>query len=144
MSEPTVYAEDVNYWQTSQSSADTWIDKAKKEITGIGGNIMTESFADQQGRSAFLLEFRLGSDVFKVVWPILPSYSGKDRAAKVQAATMLYHDVKAKVVSAKVLGIRTAFFTYLVLPDGRTAAQASGSEIARYVPNILALPSKTE
>lgn len=144
MTEPKVYAEDVNYWQTSQSSADTWMEKAKKEITGIGGSILGDAYGNQGGRSAYMLEFKIGADQFKVVWPVLPSYSGRVQAAKIQAATMLYHDVKAKCVSAKVMGARTAFFSYLVLPDGRTASQASGSEIARYVPSILALPSKTE
>jgi hypothetical protein len=37
-----VYAEDVPYWKTSQSSADAWLDKTKREITDINGKILAE------------------------------------------------------------------------------------------------------
>lgn len=120
-----VYAEDVNYWQTSQSQPDTWIDRAKAEIASVGGKVQVEMFgATADGRSAFMLGFTLGGDQFKIEWPVLPSRTGKDKAAKVQAATLLYHDVKHKVVMAKVRGIRAAFLEYLMLPDGSTAGQA--------------------
>lgn len=50
---------------------------------------------------------------------------------------MLYHDVKAKSISAKVLGTRAAFFSYLMLPDGRTAAEASTPELLEAMPKLL-------
>ena len=59
------------------------------------------------------------------------------RAARIQAATMLYHDVKAKCVSAVALGTRASFLTYLMLPDGRTAAQASAPELEQVFPKLL-------
>lgn len=131
-----IYAEEVNYWQTSRSSADQWIEKAKAEIRGVKGQIIGEAFgADASGKAAFMLHFRLGEDQFKIIFPVLPSKTGKTSAAKIQAATILYHDVKAKCVLAKVLGLRTAFLPFLLLPDGRTASQASNQELV--IPQIL-------
>lgn len=135
----TVYAEEVgNYWQTSKSSPDSWIDKAKREIASIGGKIITEIYGmDETGRSAFSLVFSIGADTFKIVWPVLPSKSGNERAAKVQAATMLYHDVKHKVVMSKVKGTRTSFFEYLMLPDGQTMSNVSGDRLLELAPRMI-------
>jgi len=134
-----MYAEDVgNYWKTSRTSPDTWLAKAKREIARAGGEILGEAFgSEQNGRSAYMLAFRFDGEHFKVIWPVLPSKSGDGRAARIQAATMLYHDVKARAVSAKVLGARTAFFSYLMLPDGRTAAQAATPELLEALPKLL-------
>jgi len=64
--------------------------------------------------------------------------SGKNEAsARIQAATMLYHDVKARCVSAKVIGKRTAFFSYLMLPDGRSAATVATPELAIQLPEMF-------
>jgi hypothetical protein len=138
-----VYAEDVPYWKTSQSSADAWLDKTKREITDINGKILAEAFGvDATGKSAFMLAFGIGADQFKLVWPVLPSKTGNSKAAKVQAATMLYHDVKAKVVTAKVMGIRAAFFNYLMLPNGQTASEASSQDFLSLVPQMMSIPPK--
>ena len=131
------YAEDVNYWKTGTSAADTWIDKAKAEIRAASGKVVNEAFGSQEGRAAFMLEFTFGADRFRVVWPVLPSKTKAERAARVQAATMLYHDVKAKCVSAKVHGARAAFFQYAVLPDGRTAANVAAPELLDLYPKLL-------
>lgn len=135
----TVYAEDVNYWKTSQVSPDTWIDKAKREIENAGGKVHGEAFGrDENGRAAFMLDFAFGTERFRAIWPQLPTYSGKDdRAARIQAATMLYHDIKAKCVAAKVHGPRAAFFQFLTLPDGRTAPQAANAELTALWPKML-------
>jgi len=98
------YAEDVNYWQTSRSSSDTWIDRAKAEIAAAGGNVLGDAYGNFGSGSAFMLAFELGGQQYKITWPVLESRMGKHKAAKVQAATMLYHDVKSKSVAAKVLG----------------------------------------
>ena len=132
------YAEDINYWQTGTSAADTWLDKAKKEIKAAGGKIGNEAFGrDEAGRAAYMLDFSFGAEHFRVVWPVLPSKSNNERAAKIQAATMLYHDVKAKAVSAKVHGARAAFFQYLLLPDGRAASAAADPELTQVWPKLL-------
>lgn len=133
-----IYAEEVNYWKTGQSSPDTWLDKAKREIDTAGGWVLAEGYgSDANGRAAYMLGFELDGQRYKVVWPVLPSKSKNERAAKVQAATMLYHDIKAKCVTAKVMGSRAAFFSYLLLPDGRAAAEATFPEIARMLPAVL-------
>ncbi len=131
-------AEEVNYWKTSSSAPDTWIDRAKAEIREAGGKVHADGFgSDDSGRAAFMLEFSFGGDRFRLVWPVLTSKTKAERAARVQAATMLYHDVKAKCISAKVHGTRAAFFQYAVLSDGRTAATVAEPELLRQYPRML-------
>ena len=84
------YAEDIgHYWQTGSSSPEEWLRKAKKLIEEIGGEIIAEGFGSAQGRSAYMLAFRIGDDDFKVVFPVLPSRTGKELGARRQAATLL-------------------------------------------------------
>ena len=129
------YAEDIgHYWQTSHSSPDVWIDRAKKIIQDMGGEILADGFGSAGGRAAFMLAFKFKDDKFKVVWPVLPTSSGKDASAKRQAATMLYHDVKAKSMTASVLGPKVAFFSYLMLADGRTASELAAPELSGVFP----------
>ena len=133
------YGEDVNYWQTSQSSPDRWMEKTKKQILKVGGQVLMEGFGSEPttGRSAYMMAFEIDEDKFKVVWPVLPSKRENEIAARRQAATMLYHDIKAKCLSAVVLGARAAFFSYLLLPDGRTAAEASFPELTEGIPDLF-------
>lgn len=129
-----VYAEDINYWQTSQVEPDAWIEKSKKEITRIGGKILGEAFgADGDGKAAFMLRFIIGGDHFEIRWAVLPTrVQGKDKAAKIQAATLMYHDVKHKVVMAKVKGVRASFLEYLMLPNGQNVGQAASVDKAEF------------
>ena len=135
-----LYAEDVNYWKTGRSSPDTWMDKTKRQIERLGGQVLMEGFGSEPmtGRAAFMLAFEIGGDKFKVVWPVLSSKGGNEKAARIQAATMLYHDVKAKCISAAVLGVRAAFFSFLLLPDGRTTAEVSTPELMQVIPELFA------
>jgi hypothetical protein len=48
---------------------------------------------------------------------------------------LMYHDVKAKCLFATVFGIRAAFFSYLLLPDGRTAINATIPELQQGIPS---------
>ena len=136
------YGEDVNYWQTGSSSPDTWMEKTKKLILDLGGQVLMEGFGSEPtiGRSAFMLAFEIEGDNFKVIWPVLPSKTGKELAARRQAATMLYHDTKAKCLSAVIVGARAAFFSYLLLPDGRTAVEASIPELQTDIPSLFSTP----
>lgn len=136
---PQIYAEDIgNYWKTGQSSPDEWIAKARREIALAGGKVLNEAFGkDDTGRAAYMLEFTFAADTFRVVWPVLRSRTNNERAARIQAATMLYHDIKAKAVSAKVHGMRASFFQYLLLPDGRTASQVATPAIIEMYPRLL-------
>jgi hypothetical protein len=137
----TVYAEAVNFWQTSRSSSDTWISKAQRQIEELGGKVLGEGFgSDAEGRAAFMLGFSIGGDAFKIIWPVLTSKTKNSSAAKIQAATMMYHYVKSVCLYAVVVGARAAFFSHLILPDGRVASQVAGDEIAEVVPQVFLLP----
>jgi hypothetical protein len=134
----TIYAEDVPYFKTGKSAPDVWIDRAKREIASIDGKVLGEAFgSESSGRAAFLLSFQIGDEKYQVTWPVLPCKSGNERATRVQAATALYHDVKARVVSAKFLGIRGAFFNYLMLPNGRTAGETAAQDFLELVPRLM-------
>ncbi len=135
----TLYAEDTHYWQTSSSSADTWIERAQREIVTVGGRVTAEAFGSEPGtgRAAYILAFEIGGNRYRLVWPVLPSRKGLAKAARVQAATFLYHDVKARCMSAVVLGTRAAFLPFLLLPDGRTASDATGHELAALTPAMF-------
>lgn len=134
------YAEDMNYWKSGRSEPDKWLESASKIITDLGGKVVSYAYGidDTTGKAAYLFAFKFGADMFKVVWPILPTRSGREeRDAKRQAATMLYHDIKAQVLKAYIWGPKTAYFHYMMLPDGRTAAQASIEELAFGIPAMF-------
>lgn len=132
-----LYAEEVNYWQTSRSSADDWILKACKLIESFGGEIVTEAFGKQGIHSAYIIHFILSDTNYKIAWPVLESKMGNEKAARVQAATLIYHDIKAKCLTARVLGMRAAFFSYLMLPNGQPAYILHAEEIAESFPKLL-------
>ena len=128
------YAESSNYWQTSTSAPDKWIENAAAQVEKIGGQVILRGLGvhPNSGKSAFLLFFKIDDDIFRVVWPILPLKSAnqkKIRAAQRQAATFLFHDVKARCLSAAILGARTSFFSFILLPDGRVASEVQKNEI---------------
>jgi hypothetical protein len=135
------YAEDVNYWMTSKMSPDAWLERAKKEIQRVGGKVGGEGFISDAstGRAAFLLSFSFGDNRYDLKWPVLRSKKGIERAARVQAATALYHDVKSRCVAAKFHGPHFAFANYLVLPSGQTVNEASSEELAGQLPHALKL-----
>ena len=132
------YAEELkNFWKTSRTQPDTWIDKAQKQIERMGGKVTTRGYIDDDGKKAYLLGFKVNEDLFKVIWPVCPSRTGDESAARIQAATMLYHDIKAKSLKVRIFGARTSFFEYYALPDGRTAGQVSDPEFLANMPKML-------
>ena len=132
------YAEDIgHYWKTSQRTPDEWMGQCRKLIEEIGGKVLAEGFGAAEGKAAFMFCFSLDGDEFKVVWPVLPSCTGDVKAARRQAATLLYHDIKAKAMTASVLGNKVAFFSYLMLPDGRAAASLAVPELSDVFPVLL-------
>lgn len=137
---PIIYGEDVNYWKTSTKSPDSWLEDTKDAIISIGGKVLSDMIATMEGKTAIMIQFQIGEDRFKIVYPILAIRKESDRlAAKRQAATAMYHEVKALIVSAKFRGVRGAFHSYLVLPDGRTAGDLSAPEIAEAIPTPFLL-----
>ncbi len=139
-----MYAENVNYWQTGKASPDSWLEKAKREIRAVGGQVVgSGSFCeDITGQAGFLLAFQLESENFAIKWPVLQSKRGNRQAAQRQAATALYHEVKAACVKVKFLGARSAFLAFLLLPDGRTASETSSPELAEMLPNLISSNSR--
>jgi len=135
------YAEDLNYWKSGTSAPDKWIEDAMRLIENLGGTVLSQAFgAERSGRAAYMINFVIGGEEFRLVWPVLPTKNGKladSLPAKRQAATMLYHDVKTKCLKAAIFGARTAFFEYLVLPDGRMASQVSNPELSHISPTFL-------
>lgn len=135
------YADDVNYWKTGTSPPDAWLEKSVALLASIGATDVECAFGrDAAGRAAFMVAWTLNGERYRCVWPVLPPRqrtADNERAARIQAATMLYHDIKARVVSAKVLGARTSFFSFLMLPDGRTMSSLSTPELAARVPRLL-------
>jgi hypothetical protein len=138
------YAEDIGTsWKTNSTAPGAWLDKIKKEIERFGGSvgIIATGTDPISGRDAFLIIFEIEGDRFKVVWPVLPTRKKQDeKSAQIQAASLLHHDIKAKCVSAKVVGARAAFFSYLLLPDGRSAVEASVPELQNDIPSLFNAP----
>lgn len=141
------YAEDMNYWQTGKSLPDTWIENARKEIEAIGGKINSWAFGSetQTGRSAYMMQFEVGGEKFKIIFPVLPTRSKKNEAsARIQAATMLYHDVKSKCMIAKIFGARSAFFAYLLLGDGTPLQSVSNADLQSLFPEMFSVKQLTD
>lgn len=133
-------AKDLPYWRTGKSSPESWVQKACEEIERAGGRIdVCLPSAYQAGRSAHVIGFSLNGDTFKLVWPVLEHEPGDKASAVRQAATMLFHDVKARCMAARVFGARWAFHAELCLPDGRTAGQLSTPELAEALPRVALL-----
>ena len=136
------YAEKINYWKTGGSLPDVWINRARNQIEKLGGTGLGNAFGTmvETGRSAYMISFEIQGERFKIVWPVLPTKSkaqDAEKATQRQAATFLYHDIKARCLSATVIGTRAAFFSYLLLPDGMTAAEHSIEQVADIFPKML-------
>lgn len=133
------YAEEVNYWKTSKSSTDTWMEKIRAEIETVGGVVQANGQFEQHEQIVFMIKFVIGDDTYEVRFPTLPVKNdtpSNRTAAKVQALTAVYHDVKSKCVLAKFMGIRFAFHSYLRLADGRTAGELASGDIAEKMPRL--------
>jgi len=132
-----IYAEDLNFWKTGRSDPDSWIIKTKKQIEALGGIIKAEGFGMSEGKAAFMIAFNIKEDSFKIVWPVLPTYKGgEEKAAKIQAATMLYHYIKGICLYSLIVGPRTAFFSHFMI-DGKRTSEYTNAEIAKMIPQFL-------
>lgn len=134
------FAKDLPYWRTSSSSVETWLEKIRRLILAADGDVISEAFADQQGNRAFLFEFDLAGERFRVTWPVCQISKDEElRAAKVQAVTMVYHDLKARIVTAKVIGAKRALLSYLLI-GGRTAGDIAEHFDPDSLPRLLTGP----
>jgi len=140
-----IYASSVNYWKSGTSTPDSWLDKTQKEIESVGGVVHTCIVGMAAGKSAVMMGFVLEGQEFRVTYPVLAVTREKDKTAALrQACTALYHDVKARCVSLKFIGAKSAFFTFLLLPDGRTAGQLATPELMAEIPGVFLLPPPRE
>ena len=126
------YAEKLPYFKTSQKGPDVWIDKAKIEIDRAGGVMLSEGFGESEGKAAYMLRFEIEGSRYRIIWPLAESlYHSPDKAfrnaSRKQAATMLYHDVKAMCVKARAIGAEVAFFSHLELSNGKVANEMVGA-----------------
>lgn len=137
-------APDFPYWKTGRSSPDEWLRKAKVQIENAGGEITESGTIMQGGREIVMLGFRLADDVFRLIWPVLEHDPTENAAAVRQAATMLYHDCKARCVAARVKGGRWAFHAELVLPDGRMAGSLTDGDLLEKLPPMARGPLALE
>ncbi|KKM74486.1 hypothetical protein LCGC14_1399820 [marine sediment metagenome] len=135
---------DLAYWKTSKSSPDEWLRKASWHVEDAGGTIIERATAFQYGRTAVCLGFELDGDTFRLVWPVLEHEPCDNQAAVRQAATMLYHDVKARCVAVRVKGARWAFHGELVLSDGRMAGELTDPELMKQLPAMCQQPLAIE
>ncbi len=131
------YAEDTNYWQTSRSSPDQWLDRAAAQVEKIGGQVLMRGLGTMPdaGESAYILVFEIDGDSFRIVWPVLPTKKVSElkiKSARRQAATFIFYDVKARCLASTILGARTAFFSFILLADGRVASEAKKSEFVEF------------
>jgi len=132
------FAETVNYWKSGQSSLGAILDKAHSIIERLGGIVTMKAEGIENGRAAFLLDFYFADERFRCIWPVLPTRKGgNELAAKRQAATLLFHDIKAKSLKCSIFGPRVAFFEYILLENGQTIVQMNNYELIEYLPKQL-------
>lgn len=139
-------ARSMNYFNSGKSAPDVMLENAINLITENGGEFLGDVYGRDAttGREAFMVHFKAAGQEYKIVWPILPHEPGDRLAAKRQAATMIFHDVKAKMVAAQVLGFRVAFFGQLLLPDGTLAANLTTDRLETILPAVVFHQPKIE
>ena len=131
-------ADEMNYWKTSKSSAESWLSKASDMIEKHGGTVYLSAKGKHLEQTAFCIEFNFDNEHFRSVWPVLNyKYRGDDKAAERQAATMLFYDIKNRCMKMAIFGARASFFDMLRLPDGRTAGQLANENLVEYSAQFL-------
>lgn len=141
----TVYADELSYWKTSTTSPDNWISKTKRIIEDNGGSVVSDLQGTINGRTAFMINFVFNGESYRITFPTMPTRKPADQpAAKIQAATLIYHEVKSRIMASLVLGKRVAFFQYYVLPSGKTPAEGMDINETMQVISGLQLASGNE
>ncbi len=129
-----IEAEKLPYWKTSRTASDTWIAKAVQVLRDVGATDIHEAFVSQNSVATYVLAFKLNDSKFRLMWPVLqPRVAADMPAARIQAATFMYHSCKAKAMEAAVIGARAAFAGQLLLGDDRqTVAEASDELLSQH------------
>lgn len=138
------FAQDANYWRTGKTSPDVKMDQVAMMITEAGGEVTGVMQGHQDGHAGICINFLIDDHPYRIAWPILPIDLKRDSnpaAARIQTATFIFHEVKAIVVKAQVMGLSTACVPYLLLKNGRTVAESSSAQIESNLPaTLLAAP----
>lgn len=137
------YAEQANYFGTSQRAADTWLKIAEKELVTVGGRVLRKAAVEEESHAAFMIEFLLDGDTFRMVYPVMECRKKTPQnfdKAKVQAATFLYHSVKARALDIKILGARVAFGSWLLVDGKRSVADVVRNGSGAALPKMLQTP----
>lgn len=138
----TIYAEDVDCWRTGKSrTVSAWLDLAESQLMQHGAkNVLKSTGTNETGATTFMFAFELNDQKYNLVWPTLPTRShseSAERAARIQAVTSLYHEVKNCCVVGNRYGKGTGFFAYQMLPDGRTVRQLAAPELVSTIAGYL-------
>ena len=136
--------EKLRYWKTGSGSPDGWVDKTIKILQEYGAVFTGRAHGHDMttGQEAYMMQFTLEGEKYKIVWPVLEPKKEVDRnASRRQAATMLHHDVKARLMYATVHGTRNAFLPMLIVPDssGRllSMGEVATPELMNRIPKML-------
>lgn len=134
--------EELRYWKSGTSTPDVWINKTIRILEEYGAVFHYKAFGKDGDKKAYVMEFSIGGERFKLVWPVLIPQKEKDMlAAQRQAATMLHHDIKARLMYATVHGTRNAFLPMLLVPDSSGRLLAMGEiatpELKDRIPKML-------
>lgn len=135
-------AEEVDhYYKTSTRSPETWFEMCRNLITKKGGKIIRWANADDSGKEVFIIQFSYGQTQYRMHWNVLPT-RGSAIAARRQAVTALYHDIKAALVRAEWFGFDKAFVAWREIGDGRTMSDVTKEEIGSALPKLLPPPKE--
>lgn len=140
------FGEDIgHYWRTSKKDAGYWLNSVRDMIVSIPGcKVLKKVDYEENDQNFFLVEFTVGLDWFKIIYPVLPVRQLKDReAARVQAVTLMFHEVKSRMMLIKIFGIHYAFLNYLVADNGKTVSQMAVPELAK-LPILLDAPRQPQ
>jgi len=128
-----LYAEDLPYWRTG-TKYNQAIDEAVNALNKYGAEISMNGQFSIDGVKVIAIQFKLDGDEYRLVERIiLPrKRSGtNDRAAEIQAAAALKHNVKSRLNQYLRNGARNAFMSALILPNGRVAHEESNIGLQR-------------
>ena len=126
------FAEEMPFWKTSKSGIESWMDKVEKLITNSGGFVTTRMAGKFKGVEGIAFAFTMEGEDFRITWPVLPTKKEDDRSAAMrQAATMIYHDTKARCNRLAIFGPRVVFMDYLVLENGKTTTETENLDLLK-------------
>lgn len=139
-----LYAEDLPYWK-SGTQYNRAIEEAVNTLGKYGANVTMNGQFVIDGDKVLAVQFSLDGDEYRIVERvILPRKrtTANDRAAEIQAAAALKHNVKARVNQYLRNGARSAFMSALILPNGKVAHEESNVNLQRLLmPNSSAMLS---